>query len=202
MGSRYRDVVLPPPSDIGPGLRTEWDFNPPDTPAARHTLCPLLTSAPRSRALRRAQSGFRTRRGSPEVSSTAFPAHPPDLPPRPLMTADFAVIRPLVRPGRPCMGRLMSSGFGRHGFGPDQGCTGGGMVAPLLARADRPGDLRTSWSGRKPRSIDERRGSLPSGADHRATTLYSVGPQGPDHDAVMRIGGEAPGRRAHSRKRY
>jgi hypothetical protein len=34
---------------------------------------------------------------------------------------------------------------------------------------------------------------LPAGADHRATTLYSVGPQGPDHDAVMRIGGEAPG---------
>src|SRR5215203_4473323 len=44
-------------------------------------------------------------------------------------------------------------------------------------------------------------GSLPAGADHRATTLYSVGPQGPDHDAVMRIGGEAPGRRAQSRKR-
>src|SRR3954466_15927908 len=30
--------ALPPPSDIGPGPRTEWDFNPPDTPAARHTL--------------------------------------------------------------------------------------------------------------------------------------------------------------------
>ena len=44
-------------------------------------------------------------------------------------------------------------------------------------------------------------GSLPSGTDHRATPLYSVGPRGPDHDAVMRIGGEAPGRRAHSRKR-
>src|SRR5829696_6451018 len=36
-------------------------------------------------------------------------------------------------------------------------------------------------------------GSLPAGADHRATPLYSVGPQGPDHDAVMRIGGKAPG---------
>ncbi len=34
---------------------------------------------------------------------------------------------------------------------------------------------------------------MPAGADHRATPLYSVGPQGPDHDAVMRIGGEAPG---------
>ena len=64
-------------------------------------ICPLLTSAPRSRALRRAQSGCRTRRGPPEVGSDAFPAHPPDLPPRPLMTMDFAVLRPLVRPGRP-----------------------------------------------------------------------------------------------------
>jgi hypothetical protein len=34
---------------------------------------------------------------------------------------------------------------------------------------------------------------LPSGAGHRATPLYSAGPRGPDHDAVMRIGGEAPG---------
>src|SRR4051795_5349477 len=35
--------ALPPPSDIGPGPRTEWDFNPPDSPAARHTLCPFQT---------------------------------------------------------------------------------------------------------------------------------------------------------------
>ncbi len=45
--------------------------------------------------------------------------------------------------------------------------------------------------------------SLPSGGDHRATTLYSVDPRGviredPNHDAVIRIGGEAPRRRAHS----
>src|SRR4029453_4038786 len=44
-------------------------------------------------------------------------------------------------------------------------------------------------------------GSLPAGADHPAPPLYAVGPQGPDHDAVMRIGGEAPGRRAHSQER-
>src|SRR3954452_24981452 len=55
--------------------------------------------------------------------------------------------------------------------------------------------------GRRKPSVDDRRGSLPAGADHRATTLYAVGPQGPDHDAVMRIGGEAPGRRAHSQER-
>src|SRR5215217_4672513 len=46
------------------------------------------------------------------------------------------------------------------------------------------------------------RGELAIGrADHRATTLYSVGPQGPDHDAAMRIGGEAPGRRVQSEQR-
>src|SRR3954468_15268698 len=33
--STLADEALPPPSDIGPGPRTEWDFNPPDTPAAR-----------------------------------------------------------------------------------------------------------------------------------------------------------------------
>ena len=78
--------------------------------AIRWLLCPLLTSAPRSRALRRTQSGFpRHGRGPPEVSSDAFPAHPPNLPPRPLMTVDFAVIRPLVRPGRPRI-RFLSIG--------------------------------------------------------------------------------------------
>src|SRR4051794_3857780 len=86
----------------------------------------------------------------------------------------------------------------------------GGTVA-LLAWSRRPtipvAATRRTLSGdsstvarRKP-SIDDQRGSLPSGADHRATPLYAVGPQGPDHDAVMRIGGEAPGRRAHSQER-
>ena len=37
----------------------------------------------------------------PEVRSTAFAARPPDLPPRSLMTVDFAIICSLVRPGRP-----------------------------------------------------------------------------------------------------
>ena len=48
-------------------------------------------------------------RGPPEVSSNAFPAHPPNLPPRPLMTVDFAVTCPLVRPGRPRI-RFLSIG--------------------------------------------------------------------------------------------
>jgi len=42
-----------------------------------------------------------TQRRSPEVRSTAFTARPPDLPPRSLMTVDFAISCSLVRPGRP-----------------------------------------------------------------------------------------------------
>jgi hypothetical protein len=37
------------------------------------------------------------------------------------------------------------------------------------------------------------KGSSPWGAHLRATNLYSVGWLDPDHDAVMRIGGKAPG---------
>jgi hypothetical protein len=42
-----------------------------------------------------------TQRRPPEVRPTAFAARPPDLPPRPLMTVDFAIACSLVRPGRP-----------------------------------------------------------------------------------------------------
>ena len=42
-----------------------------------------------------------TQHRSPEVRPTAFTARPPDLPPRPLMAVDFAIIGSLVRPGRP-----------------------------------------------------------------------------------------------------
>ena len=71
------------------------------SPASR-LLCPLLTSAPRSRALRtRSVRDFRTRRRPPEVRPTALAASPPDLPSRPLMALDFAITRSLVRPGRP-----------------------------------------------------------------------------------------------------
>src|SRR5215831_18810926 len=42
-----------------------------------------------------------TQRRPPEVRPTAFTARPPDLPPRPLMTVDFAINCSLVRPGRP-----------------------------------------------------------------------------------------------------
>src|SRR5437879_841537 len=42
-----------------------------------------------------------TQRRSPEVRPTAFAARPPNLPPRSLMTVDFAITCSLVRPGRP-----------------------------------------------------------------------------------------------------
>jgi hypothetical protein len=50
-----------------------------------------------------------TQRRSPEVRPTAFAARPPDLPPRPLMVADFAIIGSLVQPGRPRI-RFLSIG--------------------------------------------------------------------------------------------
>jgi hypothetical protein len=42
-----------------------------------------------------------TQHRPPEVRPTAFTARPPDLPPRPLMTLDFAIMCSLVRPDRP-----------------------------------------------------------------------------------------------------
>lgn len=42
-----------------------------------------------------------TQHRPPEVRPTAFTARSPDLPPRSLMTMDFAIIGSLVRPGRP-----------------------------------------------------------------------------------------------------
>src|SRR6266516_8031889 len=68
------------------------------------------------------------------------------------------------------------------------------LARPYLDGSDTT--ARLTRSGRRSE------GGLPSGADHRAATLYSVGPGGPDHDAVMRIGGEAPRRRTHSRNRF
>src|SRR5437588_11276042 len=48
---------------------------------------------------------------------------------------------------------------------------------------------------------DDLRGARQLGAEHRATYLYSVDPRDLDHDAVMRIGGRAPERWAHSTRR-
>src|SRR5437667_7583848 len=65
-------------------------------------LCPLLTPAPRSRWI--APSSVTTSvtcGGSPEVSSTAFDAQPPDLPPMCLVDAGFAVVCQLAPHRRP-----------------------------------------------------------------------------------------------------
>ena len=65
-------------------------------------LCPLLTSRVAITRLAARSVRFPGHAArSPEVRSTAFTARPPDLPPRSLMAVDFAIICPLVRPGRP-----------------------------------------------------------------------------------------------------
>ena len=73
------------------------DFNPHEQYAAQHTLCPLLTSAPRSGRLSTASVAEATRSRSPGVSSAAFCAQSPDLRFAPLMDMDFAISCPLVR---------------------------------------------------------------------------------------------------------
>ena len=101
------------------GFSTAWPMREPrptypfNRSGLRSIRLPTLPSADfRAAVTRLAARSVRIPghgRGSPEVSSDAFPAHPPDLPPRPLMTVDFAVIRPLVRPGRPRI-RFLSIG--------------------------------------------------------------------------------------------
>ena len=71
-----------------------------------------------------------------------------------------------------------------------------------LARLSAPRGAATSdASGRPSRSTSPR--GAPAG--RRAAlrrTLVCGGSSRPDHDAVMRIGGKAPGRRAHSTRRH
>src|SRR5271167_2305829 len=55
----------------------------------------------------------RTNGRSPEVSSTAFRAQPPDLQPVPLMDMDFAIICSLVQHRMPLI-RLLYIGFQTH----------------------------------------------------------------------------------------
>ena len=85
-------------------MRVSTPLFQPFRPSARslRLLCPLLTSAPRSGRLATISvSNPGQQRRPPEVRSTAFTARPPDLPPRSLMTVDFAISSSLVRPGRP-----------------------------------------------------------------------------------------------------
>src|SRR5208283_2831849 len=80
-------------------------YSPFHRSGLRRTLPPTLPSADFSVAIRPPCDGlspeFGTQRRPPEVRPTAFAARPPDLPPRPLMTLDFAINCSLVRPGRP-----------------------------------------------------------------------------------------------------
>src|SRR5215831_12160350 len=55
------------------------------------------------------------------------------------------------------------------------------------------GFSRTSVSGRCLSVCRGSEGSSPLETDLRVTDLYAAGSFDPDHDAVMRIGGEAPG---------
>src|SRR5215472_14515857 len=55
------------------------------------------------------------------------------------------------------------------------------------------GFSHTSVSGRCLSVCRGSEGNSPSGTDLRVTDLYTAGSWDPDHDAVMRIGGEAPG---------
>src|SRR5271165_3224260 len=76
---------------------TVWAFGgapPPTMPSA--DFCAAVRSPCDDLSL-----DIETRRRPPEVRPTAFAACPPDLPPRPLMTVDFAISCLLVRPGRP-----------------------------------------------------------------------------------------------------
>jgi hypothetical protein len=77
-----------------PAFRPSAKLVPPNMPSA--DFCTAVRSpydglSPKSE----------TQRRSPEVRPTAFTARPPNLPPRSLMTVDFAIIGSLVRPGRP-----------------------------------------------------------------------------------------------------
>jgi hypothetical protein len=75
-------------------VRAFGGARPPTTPSA--DFCAAVRSSYDGLSL-----VAETQHRSPEVRPTAFTARPPDLPPRPSMTVDFAITCSLVRPGRP-----------------------------------------------------------------------------------------------------
>ena len=92
------DDALPPSLDIAPLIRVPEGLQP-----SRTTRCSAHTtpSADFCRPVRTDRSilslDSETNGRSPEVSSSAFDAQPPNLQPVPLMDTDFAVNCPLVR---------------------------------------------------------------------------------------------------------
>ena len=65
--------------------------------------------------------------------------------------------------------------------------------APLYGAVDVKLEMSMPCLSLSIAAAERSEGSSPWGAEHRAATLYSVGPSDPHHDAAMRIGGEAPG---------
>ena len=76
---------------------------------------------------------------------------------------------------------------------------------PLTAASTAPDSLFGTTRAPCPRSFRSTTATIPRGARHRARVarheLVFGRPKGRYHDAVMRIGGEAPRRRAHSKPR-
>jgi len=82
------------PFYLPPSFRPSAKLVPPTMPSA--DFCVAIRSPYDDLS---PESG--TQHRSPEVRPTAFTARPPDLPPRPLMTMDFAISCSLIQPGRP-----------------------------------------------------------------------------------------------------
>ena len=84
------------------------------------------------------------------------------------------------------------------------------FLAPMVGSCLRIGADRSSQTKRRfatERELEleakQSEGSSPFSADHRAAYLYSAVPVlGPDHEAIIRFGGKAPRRRAHSNERF
>jgi hypothetical protein len=90
---RIADARSPHPSVL-PAFRPSAKLVPPTMPSA--DFCAAIRSPCGDLS-----PVAETQRRPPEVRPTAFTARPPDLPPRSLMTVDFAITCSLVRPGRP-----------------------------------------------------------------------------------------------------
>jgi hypothetical protein len=92
-----------------PSSEHQRDFNPPEQCAAQRTICPLLTSDPRSDCLATVSVAETTRSRSPGVSSIAFCAQSPDLRSAYLMDMGFAVSCPLALRSRLVSGSCPST---------------------------------------------------------------------------------------------
>jgi len=78
--------------------------------------------------------------------------------------------------------------------------TGGPRWWDVVAAVGRSG----RWPDRSPRGWDKQttRGEPALAREISRRNLYSVGPAGSGHEAIIRFGGNAPRRRAHSNERF